>query len=187
MPRYQLSPAHKALSKLTYPDLKIACITKGMEFQDIVEGDHSTLSSYFLQNYDNKSDTENLEYFDAWIDEQLELQGIAKNDPLRQYKLSSVVDPATNDLKIRKKRVSKVVKVPKKKRVKRERNEQFNIIKGTKKEYVYTLVQKLHDKGKNLNSKKIFERLLASVIEKYGDASEKSVKIWFNRAKKELD
>lgn len=180
-----LPPAYKELSQFVYKDLKVACIVRGIEFQDVVHGDHGSLASFFIKNYDKAQDPELLEDFDNWMDRQLELSGIAEDDPLRQFRLSSSLDPDTEDTKLRKRKL-KGVKIPKKKRKKRERNSTFNVIKGTKKEFTMELVKKLMGLGKNMESKKLQATLVKKVVEKYPDANPKSVMIWYKRALNEL-
>lgn len=177
-----MRPEHKELSQMVYKDLKIACIVRGMEFQDVVESDHGILSSFFIRNYYNEKDPELLEDFDIWMDKQLERNGLAKDDPLREFKLSSTVDPETQDIRLSKKKVGRRVKLPKKEVKKRERNDTFNVIKGTKKEYTMELTKRLFDLGKNLGSKNIQDKLVNRVVEKYPDANPKSVMIWYKKA-----
>jgi hypothetical protein len=172
---------YQALSQMTYRDLKIACIGLGMEFNDIVEGDHTTLSSFFIKNYYTIKQPELLEYFDVWMDNQLEARGYPLGDPIRAYRLSSVLDPETDDVKIQRSKVSKGIRLPKKVAVKRERNKDFNILTGTKKEYTMELTKKLLEMGKNLSSKKLQTKLVENVVTKYPDANPKSIMIWVKR------
>jgi hypothetical protein len=183
-----LHPADKALRNMNYRDLKIGCIVRGMPFEEVVEAYHGTLASYFRLHYVDDHDPELLEDFDVWMDKQLENDGLKSDDPLRTFKLSSVIDPETQDIKLRARKARKAgVRVPKAKRLKQEKNKNLGVRKGTKKEYTMELVKKLHDAGKNLESKKLLSKLIDRVMDKYPDANEKSIKIWFSRARREIN
>src|SRR5690606_38172536 len=185
---YDLHPADKALSKMNYKDLKIAVIVRGMEFNEVVEGYYGPLATFFKNHYDTPVNPNNLLEFDVWMDKKLEERGYDKDDPLRQFKLSSTLDPDKEELILRRGRIKKAgVRLPKVKKPKAEKNQNFGIRKGTKKEYVMELVKKLHDLGKNLDSKKLLQELISRVIKQYPDANEKSIKIWFSKARKSLD
>lgn len=183
-----MHPVDKQLQNMNYRDLKIACIVRGMEFNDVVEGYHGTLAAYFRQNYGDGGDVELLEEFDVWMDQQLAKNNIPADDPLRLFKLSSTLDPETDELLLKRRRIRKAgVKVPKKTKAKAERNKDFGVRKGTKKEYTMTVYKKLHDLGKNLDSKKLQAKLIDKVMAEFPEANEKSIKIWISQAKKKLN
>lgn len=177
-----LRPEYKALSQMVYRDLKIACIVRGMEFNEVVEADHGILASFFIRNFYESQNPELLEDFDIWMDHQLEKGGIDKSDPLRDFKLSSVVDPKTQDVKLKRRKLGAGVKLPRKKPKRKEKNTTFNIRKGTKKEYTMELTKKLFELGKNMQSKKLQKKLTKTVRSKFPDANEKSIMIWYKKA-----
>lgn len=181
--------AIKAITKMKYRDLKAACIARGMDFQDVVDGDFSRLSSWLISNYGNKQNRDLLEAFDQWIDDKLKERGYKKSDPFRQFReFSSLLE--NNDTKVRS-RGLRNADISKKKKVKRERNGSFNIFKGTKKEYTYKLTDSLHKvMGQKYSTKelqkKFSSKLYNKVVKKFPDALEKSVKIWMKRALDEI-
>lgn len=181
-------PALKALTKMKYLDLQAAVIMRGMDFQDVVEGDYGVLSSFFIREHNNPVDRELLEDFDIWMDKQLEKK-YEKNHPLRKYRRFSNIDEDENvNVKTRSLRKADV---PKKKRVKKKRNK-FNLFEGTKKAYTYLLANDLYDKmGSKYTVKELMKKfsnkLYSEVLKKFDNASEKSVKIWAKRALNELE
>lgn len=186
--------ANKALTKMRYQDLKAACIVRGMDFQDIVEGDYPTLAGWFVKNHDNKQNRELLEMFDQWVDDHLKQRGYKKNDPLRQFRQHSSLT-ADNDVKVRTRKL-KGADIGKKKRIKKERDATFGIFKGTKKDYTFTQCadlfnkKRVDDDGKDRTvkdfQKAYGDKMVERVQKKFPDAKEKSVKIWMKRCLDEL-
>lgn len=180
--------AYNALRKMVYRDLKAACIIRGMDFTDIVEGDHGSLSSWFINNIDNDMDRDLLGDFDIWMDKQLEARGFEEDDPLRKMK-QYTTETEDDNHEVRTRSLSKIAGV-KKVRKKKERNS-YGIFKGTKKEYTYTLCEdllsKLGDKYNNKELvKKFSSKLHAKILKKFDTASEKSIRIWMKKALNEI-
>lgn len=183
--------ANKALTKMRYMDLQAAVIMRGMDYEDIVEGDHGKLASWFIKNYNNPVKRDRLEQFDDWMDQKLKERGYKKNHPVRQFRRFSNLDDGQAQVKTR---ALRRADVPKKVKVKRERDKEFNIFKGTKKDYTYKLSKSLYDaKGSEFTEniakqlcKKYSALLLEKVQKKFTDAQEKSVKIWMKRCLDEI-
>ena len=166
------SAAEKELTQMKYRDLKIACIVRGMLFEDVVEGTYPSLSSWFVKNYTEKSSKKRLEQFDDWVTEKLMERGHAADSPLVQFRLSTVVDEQDN-ISIRTKSL-KHAQVKKEKKPKRERDTTHNIFKGTKKALTFDCA------SKNMN----IADTIARVLLEFPEAQEKSIKIWYKKALK---
>lgn len=152
----------------TFKDLKRKAITLGMPFPD------ATGAGVFdLLRYINRPDTpypnpELITQYDLWLDNQLELSGIPKDDPLRssRLRLGYIGEQDEQGNVLKRKRVpgikkSKIKKPPKE----RDSN---NLIKGTKKSYTYELTIK----GFPL------DRIIRRVIKKFPEANAKSISLW---------
>lgn len=166
--------ASEALLNMKYIDLKIACIVRGILFEDVVNGSVPSLSSFFIKNFDKPIDRSLLEDFDIWMDEQLEKKGYEKDDPIRKYRLSTTLNEE-EDVRVDNKKLRKAG-IRKKPKPKAQRDEVFNIFKGTKKAYTYSLT------SKSLDNKEIIKL----VVEKFPEAKPKSIMIWIKRCKDEL-
>jgi hypothetical protein len=159
---------------------------RGMDFGDIVNGDHTALSGWLIENYTNKKDRSRLEDFDLWMDDKLKWQGYVKTDPIRKFKQFSNIDE-DNNIKVKTKSLKKA-EIPTKKREKKTRDIQFNIFVGTKKEYVYQLGKSLYIKyHPKYTTKEIISRFFPQVLErvekKFPDQlKEKSIRIWIKRS-----
>lgn len=165
--------ADKELTQMKYRDLKIACIVRGMAFEDIVSGSYPSLASFFRENYYEKQDRGRLEAFDNRMEEELIKRGHDKQSPLVQFRLSTVLDEEENS-KIRSKSL-KGARVAKEKKPRRERDKVHNIFKGTKKALTYELASQ----GKSI------EETVKEVEEKFPEAKKKSIEIWYKRALKD--
>lgn len=180
----------KVMTKMDYRALQAACIMRGIDFDDLVNSDWGYLGSWFIKNFDNKVERQNLELFDDWMQEQLLQRGYKKNDPVYLYRKFSVSDDNEVTSKVRTRSLRKA-DVPKKKHQKKERDKTFNIFKGTKKEYTYKLAESLfNSKGSKYEEKSLIKKfsaqLVTKVIDKYPEAKEKSIKIWMKRALDDL-
>lgn len=156
-----------AKSNLTYKDLKKECIMRGMPFLDVLQGDFPRLTHWLLQNSYKPIDEALLDTFDDYQDKILEANGKQEliHHSLRLGYLGERDDSEP---------VIKKEKVTKEKRAPREKTE-GGLFKGTKKAYTY----ELQAKGKTI------EETLIKVKRKFPDAVDKSIKIWFNKSKKE--
>lgn len=171
------------LGNLKYKDLKAEVILRGMGFEEVVKGDHNTLASFFIKYHSEKKVPDRLNQFEAWVDSKLGELGHKPNDPIRKYKQFSSTDEEEITPKLEK---PKKEKIEKPKKEKREKDAQFNIFRGTKKEYTYNLCHDLHGKfSKKYDHKTIIKKfsnqLFNKVQAKFPEAQEKSIKIWMSR------
>lgn len=158
----------------TFKDAQRQAVVLGMPFIDVVNSDWGRLQSYIYKTH-NTPDPSLLDKYDDWMDEHLASIGYAKNDPMRSDKLRLGYlgeDPETGEK--RRKRVRGIPK-PREKKAPRERDE-HNLIKGTKKSYVFELTSKGYD----------IERIKRRVLKKFPDANEKSIKLWHTAAKRKM-
>jgi hypothetical protein len=162
-----ISPAEKEMTKFKYKDLKIACILRGMRFRDAVEADYPRLRSFFMNNYWEDIDREAINRYDDWVDGKLK-DPILKHPTLR---LGYVAREDEEGKSVRRNKRLKSMPAVKKKKAKK--NETFGIRAGTKKEYTY----KLEAAGKDV------EETIKLVMTQFPDASNKSIKIWYKKAK----
>lgn len=188
-PRHPDSAAHKELMNMKYVDLQAAVVSRGMDFDDVVEGDHGKLASWFIKNYEVRLNKSRLEDFDIWMDRKLKDKGLKKSDPLRKYRKFSEVDDE-GGVKVTTGALNKA-KIRKEKKSKRNRDGKFGIFTGTKKEYTYNLTNDLFGKKKDtLTNKEIqknySQKMIDKVTKKYPEAQPKSIKIWMSRCLKAL-
>lgn len=108
------------------------------------------------------------------MDKQLEQIGYEKGNPLRSSKLRLGFLGDEVDGKRKPKRVPGIKK-PREKKPPRERDE-FNLIKGTKKSYVWSLVNKGYE----------LERVIRRMKKKFPEANEKSINLWFRMARRSI-
>lgn len=158
---------------LTYRDLKRKAVILGMPFPDACSAGVFDLI-HFIDQSENKPDKHLLDEYDEWMDQQLEALAYDKKDPLRSSKLRLGFLGEDENGNQKSKRVPGIKK-PKTKKPPKERDE-FNLVKGTKKSYVFHLVSK----GRSL------ERIVKLVKKKFPDANEKSVSLWYRNAKRKL-
>lgn len=177
--------ALKAMADFRYNDLKAACIMKGMDPTEVVEGDSSSLSIYFTENWLTKKDRTLLEDFDIWMRTKLIAEGKDPDDPLVQFSQFSNSDEDGENIQVKTRKLSRA-NVPKKVREKKKRSK-FGIFEGTKKEYTYTLADDLlKERGDKYTNKELMtkyaKKMVSRVEKKYPDAKPKSVRIWMKRA-----
>ncbi len=157
------------LQNMRFIDLQRSCIIRGIPFDVVISKSVGTLQSWLIKNWHNKVNKSRLDEFDDIRQKALEDRGMT-DEPFVRLGIPAIQEE-TNE-------VSPIVKISKKKskKVRRERSEELGIFKGTKKAYVFELVQK----GLKV------EKIIPKVIAKFPEAKEKSVKIWFKKATKQL-
>ena len=170
-----LHPADAHLRNLKYRDLQKECVIRGMPFELVAGQDIPSLSSFFRKHFHDPSNHELLNQYDDWIESKIKDQLDARGDDDRSLLHPSLrlgyIGEKDEEGNTKKKRVRTTVK---KKKKKRERTND-NVFKGTKK----ALAFELQGIGK---SKK---EVIKEVKEKFPDANEKSIGIWFNKARKQ--
>jgi len=173
--------AFDELANFKFSDLKKAVIQRGMDFELVVNSSHGALSEYFIHHYDEPKVDKRLEDFDKWMDIKLGLNGYEKDDPLRKFKQFAPPETQVDDTPKPEKKL-KEIKV---KKPKREKNNEFGVYGGTKKELTYSLAKDLLDKKGDYSNKELVKKfgdqLFEKVQKKFPDANDKSVKIWMKR------
>lgn len=160
---------------MTYRDLKRKAVILGMPFPDACAAGIFDLIGY-IERSTNKPDKSLIDQYDDWMDKQLENIGYSKDDPLRSSKLRlGFLGEEGENGKRRNKRVPGIKK-PREKKPPRERDE-FNLIKGTKKSYVWSLVSKGYD----------LDRVIRRMKKKFPDANDKSITLWFRTARRSIN
>lgn len=159
----------------TYQDLKRKAVILGMPFPDACSASVFQLINW-INTSEEKPNKHLINEYDDWMDRQLEIAGLAKDDPLRSSKLRlGFLGEEGEDGKRKTRRVSGIKK-PREKKPPRERNE-FNLIKGTKKSYVWELTSKEYE----------LERIIRRMKKKFPEANEKSINLWYRTAKRKLN
>ena len=154
---------------LTLKGLKQEVISRGMDFDKVLSSSIPDLQNWLYNNFRTEKDNSLIVKYDEYI-EQL-LRDIGSEDMIYpSLRLSYVGDKSENFDTLEKK--PKKVK-PKGERVVKEKTED-GIYSGTKKALTY----ECFNKGLSI------EETIETVKEKFSDASEKSIKIWFRKAGK---
>ena len=159
---------------MTYKDLKRKAIILGMPFPDACSAGVFDLLHY-IQSSEERPDKSLIDKYDDWMDKQLENIGYSKDDPLRNSKLRLGFLGEEGEDGQRKSKKVPGIKKPREKKPPRERDE-FNLIKGTKKSYVWSLVAKDYD----------LERVTRRMKKKFPDANDKSITLWFRTARRTM-
>jgi hypothetical protein len=158
------------LEKLALPDLKRECIVRGLPFEQVGAMSVLQLQSFFLHKFDTPEDRGLLDKYDLWVTKELQSRGV---DPLLYsdaFKLGTIIVRDSGTGEFRKKRSgSRIPKV----REKKARTED-NLYVGTKKAYTFELQKQGLSKPE----------VITKVLEKFPDAKEKSIGIWYNKARR---
>jgi len=157
-----------SITNMKYIDLQRACIVRGIDFQELVEGDFPRLQVWLNKNWGNKKNPLLLNAFDEWRRTLMSVMNHPNDEPFIRLGFINQTDPTTGAV-ISTKRPRKITKDKKK----RERTEE-GLLTGTKKSLTYECCK----------AGKSYEATLAEVLSKYPDAAPKSVRIWFKRAEK---
>jgi hypothetical protein len=161
-------------------DLVRACIIRGMPFDLAFTTSDFSMAAWHYHNYFNAVKPELLDEYDQYVDNRIkaEVSDWEKKDYLfdKTLKLGYTPEEETDEegnTRVVKKRLTKI-KIVKKKR---ERTLALgNIFQGTKKELTFRCAAR----GKTVEEAKEI------VKKQFPDANEKSVKIWFKKAEKEV-
>lgn len=154
-------------SDLTYKDLKIGCIIRGMPFIDVLRADFFKLSNFIQSNILVKQNLDLLDEYDDWLEAKLRRKG-ADEMIHSSLRLGYVKKDEDDEYIPKAKKEVKEKKAPRKK-------DDNGLYQGTMKSYTY----ELQKKGKTV------EQVITKVTRKFPQALPKSVKIWFNKSKKE--
>lgn len=159
---------------MKYKDIKRKAIALGMPFPDSVNCSIFDMLS-FIDHSTNKPDKSLIDKYDEWVDKHLEEIGIQKDSQLRDYRLRLGFLGEENDEGVRKSKRVRGMKKPKEKKAPREKDA-LGLVKGTKKSYTFYLTSKGHD----------LERITRRVKEKFPEANDKSISLWYRAAKRKL-
>ena len=160
---------------MTYKDLKRKAIILGMPFPDACSSGVFDLLGY-INNSEEKPDKSLIDKYDDWMDKQLENIGYSKDNPLRSSRLRLGFLGEEGENGQRKIKRVPGIKKPREKKPPRERDE-FNLIKGTKKSYVWELTSKGYD----------IDRVIRRMKKKFPEANEKSINLWYRMAKRTIN
>lgn len=170
-----ISEVAKYLGQLTYRGLKRECVIRGMNFDDILNGSIPILTNWLHKNFNEEITYEKLDNFDDHQEKLVKESMLDKGQDSTHFfhpslRLGYIAERDEDGNVIKRKRVRTVIKRKKKKR---ERTNS-GIFKGTKKAYTFELQQRGYEKPK----------VIKMVLEKFPEASEKSIGIWFNKSRK---
>ena len=155
------------MSKMKYRDLQRNAIVRGMGFSEMVNSDIYSLQAWLAANWKIPIDTQKLDEFDYWREKFLYARGYV-NEPFVRLGYIGKVDE--NGEVVSRKRVKGMKK---NRRPRRDKNA-LGIFTGTKKDYTYQCY-----------AKKIpLEKAVGKIMDKYPDANEKSIRIWYRQFKR---
>lgn len=175
--RDDLPPWDKELQTFRHRDLQRAVIVRGMPFEEVVRATHQGMQKFFCENYWVTQHRELLNEYDSFIERQLIAENKTPDNPEYAHlfhpslKLGFVGERDEEGNIVKTKRVKGMKK---EKKPPRDKNTKFNIFTGTAKELTY----QCQSQGKSLAD------TLKLVKEKFPDRAEKSINIWYKRAKK---
>lgn len=159
-------------NNLDIKGFKRECVIRGMDFDQVINADIPTMYTYIVENFNNEKDTSLLDKYDDYVDKLLRLHGsdelvhpslrlgfIGERDEETGLvtKMKRIAGMSKN--KVRKKRASKTA---------------YGVVGGTAK----ALTFELFGQGKSK------QECIQIVGEKFPKASDKSVGIWWNKAKR---
>lgn len=173
--RVASTPAERELQHLKHKDLQRACVGRGMPFELAVSLGTPEMQGWFVKNYDNGQNLMFLDEFDDWKEEQLKGRGYEKGDPMFHPSLRlGFIGSKDDDGEGTSVKKPRLKSLDKKEKPKRERIEGTKVLSGTKKALTYQLTIE------GIPIAKIIEK----VMKQFPEASDKSIKIWHNKAKK---
>lgn len=194
---HNLAAADKALQQYNFKDLQRACLVRGMEPQDMVEADYFKLQSFFANNFHVDPDNSLLDKFDEWFGSEMALIGKGSDNPdyawmfhpdlrLGFHTGEDEKGNLTGSKKPRK------FKKPVEKKKRTRRKDLGNIFAGTKKALTMELAKEILTKkykkkpNKEPNHDVIISRITKQVTKKFPDANDKSIRIWYNKMKRQV-
>lgn len=160
------TPWEDFIANNKYKELQRACLIRGMPFNDLVEGTHISLAHFLRKEWNNPLNEERLAEFDEWRHKIMRELGKGDEPYIR---LAYMPEQPEEGMKIKIAKEKPISDKPK-----RKFDESAGVMGGTKKHLTYTSQQA----GKTL------EETIELVKNQFPDAQEKSISIWFKRAKK---
>lgn len=161
-----IMPWDKALSKMKYKDLKKECIMRGMPFDDVLQSDIHGLRTYFINKYYDARNKELVTEFDDY------LETLIKDNTLIHPTLR--LDYLGKESKKKPKAKLQRKDTPDKPKVKKKSEKtELGVRAGTKKSLTFELANKGMD----------IDKIIKTVMAKFPEANEKSIKIWAKKAR----
>jgi hypothetical protein len=154
-------------SKMKYADLQRECLMRGMTKEELVSGDLGRLQSWLIRNWDLPQLKSRIDDFDKWREKFLKERGMP-GEPFVRLGYLGEINPETKDfIIIQPEPLKKVI-------IKRKKDEETGLFKGTKKSLTFQCVKE----GLSI------DETIKKVISKFPEAKDKSIKIWAKNAKK---
>lgn len=156
------------VEKLNLPNLKRECLKRGLMFERVGNMSVLELQSWFLHNFANKIDLDLINQYDLWVEGYLRERGCDETliSPAMRLGNLDIIENGETKKKRHRSRIPRV-------REKKARTEE-GLYTGTKKAFTFELQKKGLSKAE----------VLKTVKEKYPDAKEKSIGIWFNKSRR---
>jgi hypothetical protein len=169
---------NRVLQNLTHRELQRECVLRGLESENVVGWSHHKLVSWFHEHFDDGQDFNRLTLHDAWVDGKLKEKGYKQGDALFSpaLKFGYTGDVSKVD-RVKAPKAEKQVPSRSSSKPPVEVDEVTKVRKGTKKSLTYDCAVK---------DKLSLEDTIAAVKEAFPDAEEKSIKIWYKRALREV-
>lgn len=156
------------VEKLNLPNLKRECIKRGLMFERVGNMGIPELQSWFLHNFDNPIDLSLINKYDLWVEDFLRARGADESLLSPAMRLGTLDSIENGEIK-KKRHRSRIPRV----RAKKARTEE-GLYTGTKKAMTYELQKSGKSKAE----------VITLVKEKYPDAKDKSIGIWFNKSRR---
>lgn len=175
--RDHVDPWDKELQTFRHRDLQRAVVVRGMTFEEVQKATHQDMQRYFCDNYYVEQNKALLDVYDDATHAYFIAQGKDPKNPNDAFlfhpslRLGFVGEKDEEGNIVKTKRVKGMKK---EKKPKRKKNESFNIFAGTAKELTY----------KCQNDGLTMDQTIKKVLEKFPDKKEKSINIWYKRARK---
>jgi len=170
-PKEDLPPAIKEVESFSLAELKRQCISRGMPFYNMVGSSIPQLQTWFINHYPNPIDPTLVNQFDEWMDKLL-LERNASSLIHPSLRLGYTGIPLPDEkVPVPKLKSMKLVKSSTKKE-----KTIGGVFKGTKK----ALTFECYSKGKTK------AETIEIVMKTFPEALEKSIIIWYNKAKKQI-
>lgn len=154
------------MSRLRLPDLKRACILRGIPFARVPRSSVYDLQSWLFRNFNNRIDVTLLEQYDAWFDDHIESGPVALSSRLAYFG-----EDKDGNIK-QSRRDTMMLGVEKTK----EEIATFKPRRGSMKSLVFSLIRD------GRSTKDVIEEVQAN----YPNAKEGSIKSWCSKARKSV-
>lgn len=164
----KVSSMQASMEKWGLRELRQNCVSRGMPFEECLEGTVLSIQSWFMNNHMNPVDKQLLEQYDAWVNSSL----IERNvDPIMLHNCFNLSEVIDEDSPVQ------IIKTKSSSPVREKINDgAISIAAGTKKAFTYECVKAGLSKPDTI----------VKVISKFPEANESSISIWYNKFTKAL-